>query len=75
MSPEPILYCLTRDRELAHALDSRMDGALAFFFNDAARLYQAIMLRTPNLVLVDTEAGRTVVTMTDLVERLLPSAA
>ncbi len=58
MSPEPILYCLTRDRELAHALDSRMDGALAFFFNDAARLYQAIMLRTPNLVLVDTDAIR-----------------
>jgi hypothetical protein len=58
VSPEPILYCLTRDRELANALDRRMDGALAFFYNDAARLYQAILLRTPNVVLVDTDAIR-----------------
>lgn len=36
----------------------------------------AVMRATrQHLVLVDTEAGRTVVTMTDLVERLLPSAA
>jgi hypothetical protein len=58
VSPEPILYCLTRDRDLANALDRRMDGALAFFYNDAARLYQAILLRTPNVVLVDTDAIR-----------------
>ena len=58
VSPEPILYCLTRDRDLASALDRRMDGTLAFFYNDAARLYQAILLRAPNMVLVDTDAIR-----------------
>jgi hypothetical protein len=55
---EPILYCLTRDRELAGALDRRLAGVLAFFYNDAARLYQAILLRAPGLVLVDTDAIR-----------------
>ena len=58
MPPEPILYCLTRDRELASALDRRLSGVLAFFYNDAARLYQAILLRAPNVVLVDTDAIR-----------------
>lgn len=58
MALEPILYCLTRDRELASELDRRMDAALAFFYNDAARLYQAILLRAPDLVLVDTDAIR-----------------
>ena len=55
---EPILYCLTRDRELATALDRRLGSALAFFYNDAARLYQAVLLRAPSLVLVDTDAIR-----------------
>ncbi len=58
MSPEPIVYCLTRDRELAVALDERLGGALAFFYNDAARLHQAVTLRAPDLVLVDTGAIR-----------------
>ena len=58
MPPEPILYCLTRDRELANALDRRLSSALAFFYNDAARLYQAVLLRVPNVVLVDTDAIR-----------------
>ena len=57
-SAEPIVYCLTRDRELAAALDTRLGGALAFFYNDAARLHQAVMLRAPDLVLVDTGAVR-----------------
>ncbi len=58
MSAEPIVYCLTRDRELATALDERLTGALAFFYNDAARLHQAVALRAPDLVLVDTAAIR-----------------
>lgn len=58
MAAEPILYCLTRDRELAEAVDRRETGALAFFYNDAARLYQAVMLRAPDLILVDTDAIR-----------------
>jgi hypothetical protein len=57
-SAEPIVYCLTRDRELAAALDERLAGALAFFYNDAARLHQAVTLRAPDLVLVDTGAVR-----------------
>ena len=57
-SAEPIVYCLTRDRELAAALEDRLSGALAFFYNDAARLHQAVMLRAPDLVLVDTGAVR-----------------
>jgi hypothetical protein len=57
-SAEPIVFCLTRDRELAGALDARLGGALAFFYNDAARLHQAVTLRAPDLVLVDTGAVR-----------------
>ena len=56
--PEPIAYCLTRDRELADALDARLAGAIVFFYNDAARLHQAVTLRVPNLVVVDTGAIR-----------------
>lgn len=55
---EPIVYCLTRDHDLARALDERLADALAFFYNDAARLHQAVMLRTPDAVLVDTGAIR-----------------
>ena len=58
MAADPIVYCLTRDRELATALDARLSGAIAFFYNDAARLHQAVTLRAPNLVLVDTAAVR-----------------
>lgn len=58
MAAEPIVYCLTRDRELATTLDERLSGAIAFFYNDAARLHQAVMLRAPHLVLVDTSAVR-----------------
>lgn len=55
---ETVVYCLTRDRELAAALNGRLLGAIAFFYNDAARLNQAVMLRKPNLVVVDTGAIR-----------------
>jgi hypothetical protein len=55
---ETLLYCLTRDRDLATALDGRLLGALAFFYNDAARLHQATILRRPNLVVVDAGAIR-----------------
>ena len=58
MTPEPIVYCLTRDHELAATLEDRLTGALAFFYNDAARLHQAVTLRAPDLVLVDTGAIR-----------------
>jgi len=58
MTAETILYCLTRDRELATALDKRLGGAIAFFYNDAARLHQAVVLRVPQLVVVDTGAIR-----------------
>ena len=58
MAAEPIVYCLTRDRELASALDARLSGAIAFFFNDAARLHHAVALRAPDLVMVDTGAVR-----------------
>jgi len=57
-APELLVYCLTRDRELADALDEQLRGALAFFYNDAARLHQAVVLRRPDLVLVDTGAIR-----------------
>jgi hypothetical protein len=56
--PDPIVYCLTRDRELAAAVDARLARAIAFFFNDAARLHQAVVLRRPDLVVVDTGAIR-----------------
>ena len=58
MASDPIVYCLTRDRDLATAIDDRISGAIAFFFNDAARLHQAVTLRAPDLVLVDTGAVR-----------------
>ena len=58
MDPTPIVYCLTRDRELAAALDRRLSGAIAFFYNDAGRLHQAVALRGPTLVVVDTGAIR-----------------
>ncbi|MDQ6682569.1 MAG: hypothetical protein M3Y88_04770 [Chloroflexota bacterium] len=55
---DTILYCLTRDRELAAALDTRLAGTIAFFYNDAARLHQAVMLRRPHVAVVDTDAIR-----------------
>ncbi|HSK94454.1 MAG TPA: hypothetical protein VLA76_10415 [Candidatus Angelobacter sp.] len=55
---EPIVYCLTRDHELARAVDERLVGGIAFFYNDAARLHQAVALRRPDVVLVDTGAIR-----------------
>ena len=58
MAVDPILYCLTRDRELAALLDERLSGAIAFFYNDAARLHQAVALRAPDVVVVDTAAVR-----------------
>jgi hypothetical protein len=58
MDRELLVYCLTRDRELAEAVEERLPGALAFFYNDAARLHQALVLRPPDLVLVDTAAIR-----------------
>jgi hypothetical protein len=58
MDRELLVYCLTRDRELAEAVEERLAGALAFFYNDAARLHQALVLRPPDLVLVDTGAIR-----------------
>ena len=58
MAADPIVYCLTRDRDLATALDARLAGAIAFFYNDAARLHQAVTLRPPAMVVVDTGAVR-----------------
>lgn len=58
MATDPIVYCLTRDRELAGAIEDRLAGAIAFFYNDAARLHQAVALRAPQVVLVDTGAVR-----------------
>jgi hypothetical protein len=58
MDRELLVYCLTRDRELAEAVEERLAGALAFFYNDAARLHQALVLRPPDLVMVDTAAIR-----------------
>ncbi len=55
---EPVVYCLTRDREFAAALDDRLIGVLPFFFNDAARLHQAVVLRAPDVVVIDTGAIR-----------------
>jgi hypothetical protein len=57
-SPEILVYCLTRDHGLADAVEARLSTALAFFYNDAARLHQAVVLRRPDLVLVDTGAIR-----------------
>jgi hypothetical protein len=55
---EQVVYCLTRDRDMAASLDERLVGAIAFFYNDAARLHQAVTLRAPDMVLVDTGAIR-----------------
>ena len=58
MAADPIVYCLTRDHELAAAIDAGLHGAIAFFFNDAGRLDQVVTLRAPDLVVVDTGAVR-----------------
>ena len=58
MASDPIVYCLTRDRDLAVLLDERLTGAIAFFYNDAARLHQAVTLRGPDMIVVDTGAVR-----------------
>ncbi|MDP9270498.1 MAG: hypothetical protein M3P14_05925 [Chloroflexota bacterium] len=58
MPSATILYCLTRDHDLARGLNDRLTGAIGFFYNDAARLHQAIVLRQPNLVIIDTSAIR-----------------
>jgi hypothetical protein len=55
---EPIVYCLTRDRDLALAIDERLVGSLVFFYNDAARLHQAVVLRAPDVVVIDSGAIR-----------------
>ena len=57
-SHEVLVYCLTRDRDLADAVEGRLSRALAFFYNDAARLHQAVALRRPDLVLVDAGSIR-----------------
>ena len=57
-SHEVLVYCLTRDHDLADAVERRVSRALAFFYNDAARLHQAVVLRRPDLVVVDTGAIR-----------------
>ena len=53
-----LVYCLTRDRELAAAVEARLQQSLAFFYNDAARLHQAVILRQPDVVVIDTDAVR-----------------
>ena len=55
---EPLVYCLTRDRDLAAGIDDALTGSLVFFYNDAARLHQAVVLRPPDLVVIDTAAIR-----------------
>lgn len=55
---EPLVYCLTRDRDLSIALEARLEHALVFFYNDAARLHQAVVLRPPQVVVIDTAAIR-----------------
>jgi hypothetical protein len=57
-SADTILYCLTRDHDLAEAIEGAVQGAIAFFYNDAARLHQAVVLRRPDAVVVDTGAIR-----------------
>lgn len=59
MAADTVVYCLTRDHDLATAIDERLvGGAIAFFYNDAARLHQAVILRAPDVVVVDTGAVR-----------------
>ena len=55
---ERIVYCLTRDHELAAGIEGKLQDAIAFFYNDAARLHQAVALRRPHYVVVDTGAIR-----------------
>ncbi len=55
---ELVVYCLTRDRDLAADLEARLADALAFFYNDAARLHQAVILRRPDRIVIDTGAVR-----------------
>lgn len=55
---EPVVYCLTRDRDLASGIEGSLGEALAFFYNDAARLHQALILRRPDRVVVDAGAIR-----------------
>ena len=57
-SAETILYCLTRDHQLAEAIEGAVQGAIAFFYNDAARLHQAVVLRRPDAVVIDIGAIR-----------------
>lgn len=57
-APELLVYCLTRDHQLAIDLEEGLHATLAFFYNDAARLHQAVVLRQPDLVLVDVGAIR-----------------
>lgn len=52
------MYCLTRDHDFSAVLDECLVGVLVFFYNDAARLHQAVMLRAPSLVVIDTGAVR-----------------
>jgi hypothetical protein len=40
------------------ALEHRLAHALVFFYNDAARLHQALVLRPPQVVVIDTAAIR-----------------
>jgi hypothetical protein len=58
MPADTIVYCLTRDRDLATGIEERLTSAIAFFYNDAARLHQAVVLRRPDIVVVDTGAIR-----------------
>lgn len=55
---EALVYCLTRDEALANALEIRLSSGLSFFYNDAARLNLAAMLRAPDVVVIDTGAIR-----------------
>jgi len=55
---EPLVYCLTRDHDLATSLEHALSHGLTFFYNDAARLHQALALRAPDLVVIDTGAVR-----------------
>ena len=56
--PERLVYCLTRDHDLAAGIDDALTGSLVFFYNDAARLHQAVVLRPPDVVVIDTGAVR-----------------
>ncbi len=55
---ETILYCLTRDHDLAAAIEGAVQDAIAVFYNDAARLHQAGILRRPDAIVGDTGAIR-----------------